>query len=662
MIHSSRASFTRRAGWTGAACLLFLPLLLLGMTRALSRISNDTVQWTSGELPAKRDYLWFARTFEGQEIVFVSWEGCTRRDPRLPAFADAVRRDTGLAERVATTASIWSELAESEAEFEAVEIQARLQGYVLGANGRACALVILNEDAAGRAASNVRRLRQAALRAGVPSQDLHLAGNPVQVAGIDQASMETMLYLALPAAVAVTLAAWWFLRDAVLMLTVGALGGYCQAVGLAFVEWAGAPMNGMLIIMPLLVFVICVSSCVHLIHYHREAAREGLAWPAVAALARGWFPCSLAVATSALGVLSLSLSRIGPLRDFGVFTFLTLAVTLSLVLLVLPGVLAWRGSPSFGADKEPARLWAAASKFVNGYHFIISAICLAAAILTARGLWNIDASMGVYDLFSPTHHVITDYEWLQENVGPLLPAEIVIGFADDCPWDLHERLVLLDDLRRAFGKEHPASAVVSALNFTMLPIRGGGLRQVAARRVAARKLKQSLAELEKMNFIVHQDRHQLWRLTVRLPSEAGQDYSELSQRVQSTAQSVIESRFDEPPSWLELRFTGALLLAAESQRELFRSLVLSFGSSAVLITLTLILGLRDVKLGLLSVLPNFFPILVVFGGLGWLGVQLDMGALMTSCIGLGIAVDDTVHFLTWYRRGAAPRHGTLGSH
>ena len=72
-----------------------------------------------------------------------------------------------------------------------------------------------------------------------------------------------------------------------------------------------------------------------------------------------------------------------------------------------------------------------------------------------------------------------------------------------------------------------------------------------------------------------------------------------------------------------------------------------------MITITLSFGLRSLPLGLLSMLPNIFPIVVVFGIMGWIRPAIDPGTMMTASIGLGIAVDDTVHFLTWFRRGRA---------
>ena len=61
--------------------------------------------------------------------------------------------------------------------------------------------------------------------------------------------------------------------------------------------------------------------------------------------------------------------------------------------------------------------------------------------------------------------------------------------------------------------------------------------------------------------------------------------------------------------------------------------------------------LRSIRAGLIAMIPNVFPPLVVFGAMGWLGFSIEVGSVMTASVALGIAVDDTLHFLTWYRRG-----------
>jgi len=61
-----------------------------------------------------------------------------------------------------------------------------------------------------------------------------------------------------------------------------------------------------------------------------------------------------------------------------------------------------------------------------------------------------------------------------------------------------------------------------------------------------------------------------------------------------------------------------------------------------------------------AMIPNVFPMILLFGLLGWTGVALDIGSVMTASIALGMAVDGTFHFLTFFRRGLAVEAGKHG--
>ena len=91
---------------------------------------------------------------------------------------------------------------------------------------------------------------------------------------------------------------------------------------------------------------------------------------------------------------------------------------------------------------------------------------------------------------------------------------------------------------------------------------------------------------------------------------------------------------------------------------LISSIVMSFGTVA----LTMMVLLRDwrgpwgprnwlnFRGGLASMLPNIFPVVIVFGAMGHLNILVDIGTMMCASVALGIAVDDTIHFLSWYLR------------
>ncbi len=100
-------------------------------------------------------------------------------------------------------------------------------------------------------------------------------------------------------------------------------------------------------------------------------------------------------------------------------------------------------------------------------------------------------------------------------------------------------------------------------------------------------------------------------------------------------------------------YTGSVPIVQRSQQQLLDDLFGSFAIAFVFIAVTMVILLRSLRAGLVSMIPNVFPAIVVFGAMGILGVQIEVGSMMTAAAALGIAVDDTLHFLTWFRRGLA---------
>lgn len=98
-------------------------------------------------------------------------------------------------------------------------------------------------------------------------------------------------------------------------------------------------------------------------------------------------------------------------------------------------------------------------------------------------------------------------------------------------------------------------------------------------------------------------------------------------------------------------YTGVMPVVYKTQRQLLSSLQESLVIAVGLIAVVLMVLLRSIGGGLASMIPNLFPLVVVFGGLGWLGIKVDIGIMMTASVALGVAVDDTIHFVTWFRRG-----------
>ena len=124
--------------------------------------------------------------------------------------------------------------------------------------------------------------------------------------------------------------------------------------------------------------------------------------------------------------------------------------------------------------------------------------------------------------------------------------------------------------------------------------------------------------------------------------------------------SLTAAELDEP---IQVVYTGVVPVVYKAQRTLLNSLVVSIGLAFVMIAVVMMVLLRDwrrrlspfntinVSAGMTSMLPNVFPVVVIFGAMGHMGVLIDIGTMMCASVAMGVAVDDTIHFLTWFRIG-----------
>lgn len=119
-----------------------------------------------------------------------------------------------------------------------------------------------------------------------------------------------------------------------------------------------------------------------------------------------------------------------------------------------------------------------------------------------------------------------------------------------------------------------------------------------------------------------------------------------------TLGKVIDLQATDPQSPKALVssvYTGVVPIVYKAQRALLQSLVESTFWSFITITPLMMFVSRSVRAGIVAMIPNVLPVLVIFGLMGWLNIPIDIGSMMTASIALGVAVDDTIHFLSWFR-------------
>ncbi len=124
--------------------------------------------------------------------------------------------------------------------------------------------------------------------------------------------------------------------------------------------------------------------------------------------------------------------------------------------------------------------------------------------------------------------------------------------------------------------------------------------------------------------------------------------------------SLTASQRNDP---LHVTYTGVVPVVYKAQRTLLNSLVESIGQAFLMISLVMIVLLRDwhrpfgllnsvnLPAGIVAMIPNVFPVVLIFGAMGHAEMLVDIGTMMCASVAMGVAVDDTIHFLTWFRIG-----------
>jgi predicted RND superfamily exporter protein len=644
------------------ACMVAaVPVIAWSALTVLRVESTTALEWVPRDFAPRRAYEEFVREFESGDVVVLSWPGCELGSPALERLVAAVTADGGPRDAagrpwfdgVASGTTVVERLMAPPLSLDREQAVERLRGVLVGPDGRTtCAVVGFTRAGLADRRPAMEWITDVVRRTATgDGASVHMAGPVVDNVAVDAASNGSFDTFAAPAGLVVLLLTWWSLRSFGYACLVFVLSLWCVGLSFTTMHFCGDRMNPVLIVMPVLVLVLGVSGGIHLVNYLVESLAEG-GRPGVAtrAVRLGWLPCLLSAGTTAIGLFSLVISELEPIRTFGFHGSIAVMATLACMFLVVPGI--------FEHWPIPARRAAGAASVSIARPFSAAVIRLAPAIVltfftalaaAGAGVPRIRTSVRIDTLFDADSKVIRDYAWIEEHIGPLVPIEVVLQFAADSPAQPAERLDLLERVGDRLATTSASDTVMSAALFLPDLPRGSGPLAAARRRVAARRLEQSLTAIDDMKYIREQDGGQLWRATARISALRDVDYGELLGLVQEDIRPIVAEAGGESRG-IAAACTGVMPLVHAIQNTLLSDLFASFLSACGLITVVMMVVERGVAAGLVSMISNVFPMILMFGLLGWSRTPLDIGSVMTASIALGMAIDGTLHFLTFYRR------------
>jgi hypothetical protein len=103
------------------------------------------------------------------------------------------------------------------------------------------------------------------------------------------------------------------------------------------------------------------------------------------------------------------------------------------------------------------------------------------------------------------------------------------------------------------------------------------------------------------------------------------------------------------PDGVRVHATGTVVLLNRSSTVLARGQFTGLQQMFVVLALLLVALFRSLRLGLLAMIPNVVPVIALFGVMGWAGIDLNVATSLIAVVAVGIAVDDTIHYLTTFR-------------
>jgi len=432
--------------------------------------------------------------------------------------------------------------------------------------------------------------------------------------------------------------------------------------------------------------IITMAITIHLIVRYRELAglnpemsQRQLILDSTIFMAR---PCTFAVLTTVVGFASLVLSGILPVMNFGWMMSAGIGVSLFLTFLIFPVLLMLmpKAMPNTSFESRFA-LTKIFADITERHGKSILYISVAALILSVVGASKLNVENSFIDYFKESTEIYQGMKLIDQQLGGTTPLDVVINLElseDDVQPVAQENKdqVKLEDEEEfdSFEEEFEETASEAQYWFTTEKMERieeiheylDGLQQTGKVLSLGTMLKigktlNSGKPLDDfMLALLYNELPEHFRKIIMDPyvsvennearfyvrirdSEPDLRRNELLKQIQFD----LKDKLDIPEE--KGRLANLLVLYNNMLQSLFQSQILTLGVVIVAFIIMFIFLFRSVTIALIAIFPNVLSIGVVLGFMGWMGIPLDMMTITIAAISVGIAVDNTIHYIHRYR-------------
>jgi hydrophobe/amphiphile efflux-3 (HAE3) family protein len=673
--------------WIIVIAVAIISVQIIGVTRMQFVNSNDS--WLLENDPIKLAQDDFEEIFGNDEAVLVLLEAedvfshdalqvnrtlCKAFEKEVP-LADDIFSLTDIdftrasADGIEVGQLVPEQIPQNTAELEEIRKQAMTKEYLvdrLFSRDSTATLIIIDlkpypkgEDAAKLDLEYQIKITHAAReivnRPEYSDYRITLGGVPVMVEGEMRwaaAEMESVMGLTLLIMIVVLALSF---RSIVAVIAPIATAAFSMIFVMGFFGWFGIEVQELILIIPLLLaLVLSVGYNVHILSFFQQKRNSGAtrAKAIQHALGQAAWPILFTVITTAIGLLSFMVVPIVSIRFAGMSSAGLLLFCYPLVVLLTPALL------SFGKEKakevKREKLFhienslEMVGRFTENNKILIVSIFAVITIGFAAAIPFLEVDTDYTRTMGTEVPYIADGMHIADSIGSLYSYELLFNFGSPDsaknPENLKNIQRLGDELKQfeTFKRYNAVTDIVKDLNRIMHEGKDEYYRIPEDKALTSQLLflYEMSGGTETEDWIDYD--YQRARMQVELGDFTSKD-------VEAQLDYISEHENELTPNG-EIIISGLAATFAKVVNYMVTGQIWSIGIALIVISVVMMLVFGNVKLGLIGMIPNITPVILSLGTMSFLETPLHMMTMMVAPMVIGIAVDDTIHFISHFRR------------
>ena len=377
-------------------------------------------------------------------------------------------------------------------------------------------------------------------------------------------------------------------------------------------------------------------------------------------------PILYTVLTTICAFLSLVFSGIKPIIDFGWMMSLGLIVSLFVTFLLLPALISLLSSDNEIGLKntEKSLITSALSSFTKNNKFIIFSSAILVILFSINGIFKLKVENSFINYFDKETEIYKGMKKIDDDLGGTTPLDIILKFPTNSEenksekdefdeWE-EENKVNEDKSKYWFTRDKMDKIIKVHDYLNSLPEIGKVLSFGSILRVAEDLNNKELQSLE-IAVLYSKIPNSIKKEIVTPYISVEKDEARISVRVKDSLENLrrnelIKKINSELNTKLglkeeEYKLAGVLILFNNLLQSLFKSQILTLGIVIFGIFLMFFILFRNIIISLIGVVPNFIAAFFILGIIGFLGIPLDMMTITIAAITIGIAVDNSIHYI-----------------